>query len=296
MSERARQSVKVGAGCRLPIDLRSQQPVRCYAQDLPSVGSLFRVDCFRITADRVSPFNQLFMKSMSPPASLTGQHLYTYQEIFRHPISHSLTWHAVRALLAQIALVTEEPNGNSKVTRNGQSLVLHPMRTKEIAETTELMELRHFLERSEPPVAADSEKEIHCLVVIDHHEARIFRSETHGSVPQYLMPHEPSDFFRHAHNSNDFSRGQEKPDPISYFGPLAKELKNAGKILVFGNGKGTSSEMEQFLGWLKAHHPELAARVIGSLVVDEHHLTEAQILAKAREFHVVPASWKTSHR
>jgi len=42
--------------------------------------------------------------------------------------------------------------------------------------------------------------------------------------------------------------------------------------------------MEQFVGWLKTHHAELSKRVAGSLVVDEHHLTEGQLLAKARDF------------
>jgi len=35
-------------------------------------------------------------------------------------------------------------------------------------------------------------------------------------------------------------------------------------------------------------HPvshNLARRIIGSLVMDEHHLTDAQLLAKAREFY-----------
>jgi hypothetical protein len=43
--------------------------------------------------------------------------------------------------------------------------------------------------------------------------------------------------------------------------------------------------MEQFVAWLGQHHPDTAKRVIGSAVVDENHLTEGQLLAKAREFH-----------
>ena len=59
---------------------------------------------------------------------------------------------------------------------------------------------------------------------------------------------------------------------------------HAGKILLFGAGTGTSSEMEQFVVWLKHHHAEVAGRIIGTQVIDEHHLTEAQLLAKAREY------------
>jgi hypothetical protein len=43
--------------------------------------------------------------------------------------------------------------------------------------------------------------------------------------------------------------------------------------------------MDQFVAWLKLHHPELAKRIIGSLVVDEPHLIDGQLLAKAREFY-----------
>jgi len=222
---------------------------------------------------------------MNSTASLTGSHLRAYQAIFQHPVAHNLGWHDVHALLRQLGQVEEEPNGNLKVTRNGQVLVLSTPRTKDVAETEELIALRHFLERSEtaPPVA--NEKETHWLLVIDHHEARIFRSEMHGALPQQILPHEPDDYFRHAHNSKDFSRGQEKPDPNSFFEPVAQALPAAGQILIFGTGTGTSSEMDQFIAWLMLHHPELAKRIIGSVVVDEHHLTVDQLLEKAREFY-----------
>jgi len=222
---------------------------------------------------------------MTSPASLTGSQLRTYNTIFQHPVSHNLEWRHVRTLLATLGEITEEPNGNLKVTRNAHVLVLHPSRTKDVAETDELMALRHFLEQSEPTPPGTDASETHWLVVIDHREARIFRTEMHGAIPQEILPHEPDDYFRHAHNSKDFSRGQEKPDLNSFFAPVAKALQAPGRILVFGTGKGTSSEMEQFIAWAERHHPELAKRIIGCLVVDEHHLSLDQLLAKAREFY-----------
>jgi hypothetical protein len=222
---------------------------------------------------------------MTSLSSLTSSQQRTYNTIFQHPVSHNLEWRQVRALLAALGEVAEEPNGNLKVTRNGKVLVLHPSRTKDVAETEELMVLRHFLEQAESAQPEAKGSETHWLVVIDHHEARIFRSEMHGAIPHQILPHEPDDFFRHAHNSLDFSRGQEKPDPNSFFEPLAKELHPPGRILVFGTGTGTSSEMEQFVAWAKLHHPDLAKRIIGAITVDEHHLSENQLLAKAREFY-----------
>jgi hypothetical protein len=222
--------------------------------------------------------------------TLTGSHLRTYNTIFQHPISHNLEWRHVRTLLDHMAEVVEQPNGNLRVSRNGQSMVLHTPRTKDVAEMEEVMELRRFLERSEKTQSAPNDKEAHLLVVINHHEARLFHSEIQGALPERILPHEPDDFFRHAHNSKDFSRGREKPDPNSFFEPVAGALKGAGKILVFGTGTGTSSEMDQFLAWVRKHHAEVAARIIGSLVIDEKHLTEAQLLSKAREFYLKHSS------
>ena len=124
--------------------------------------------------------------------------------------------------------------------------------------------------------------------MIDHHEARIFRSEMHGALPQQILPHEPDDYFRHAHNSKDFSRGQEKPDADSFFALVVPALPGAGPILLFGSGTGGGSEMDQFVAWLDRHHPALAKRIVGTQVVDQHHLTEAQLLAQARDFFTNP--------
>ena len=224
-------------------------------------------------------------KKMMAISRLSGAHLRTYKTIFQHPIAHSLGWHDVHALFRQLGEVEEEANGNLKVTRNGNVMFLQPPRTKDVAETDELMSLRHFLERSDMTPRATNDNETHWLLVIDHHEARIFRSEMSGAVPERILPHQPENDFRHAPNSKEFSRGQEKPGPKTFFAPVAKALQAARQILIFGSGTGKSSEMEKFITWLKVHHAELAKRIIGSLVVDKHHLTEGQLLARAREFY-----------
>ena len=151
------------------------------------------------------------------------------------------------------------------------------------------MKVRHYLEQSETALPAPAETAGHWLLVIDHQGARIFRSELHGSLPVNIKPHEPDEYFRHAHHSMDFSRGEEKPDPNSFFEPVAAALQPAGPLLIFGTGTGMSSEMDQFVQWLKIHHPEQAGRILGSVVIDEHHRTAEQLLAKAREFYTAAA-------
>ncbi len=127
----------------------------------------------------------------------------------------------------------------------------------------------------------------HLLVVIDHRLARIYKAELHGSVPQRVIPYDRSGFGRHLHYVQDDSNGQRVPEVKSFYEAIAKTLEGAEKILLFGSGTGASSAMEQLLAELKQHHKELAVRVVGSVVVDEHHLTEDELLAKARELLVV---------
>ena len=86
---------------------------------------------------------------MKTTTHLTGAHQRTFDRIFQHPISHNLEWRDVHALLGEIAEVTKEHNGSLKILRNGQTLLLHPTSKKDVTEMDEVMNLRHFLERSE---------------------------------------------------------------------------------------------------------------------------------------------------
>lgn len=223
---------------------------------------------------------------MNTASPLTGSHLRAYQKVFQHPMSHSLNWHDVHAMFRQLAQVDEETNGNLKVTRNGHTLVLDPPRAKDVSAPDEIMSLRHFLERSEVTPTDKETNDGNWLLVIDHHEARIFRSTDHDAIPQRIPSRGPEDVVRRAANAMESSRGKEKPDPNSFFKPVAEALAGAGKLLVFGAGTGASNEMSQFIQWAESHQPSLSERIVGSLVVDEHHLTEGQLLAKAREFYV----------
>jgi hypothetical protein len=223
---------------------------------------------------------------MTSTAPLAGSHRRTYDTIFQHPISHNLAWRDVHALFRHLGQVEIEPNGNLKVTRHGQTLMLHAPRTKEVASNDELMALRHFLEKSDAAPLATQSAVAEWLVVIDHREARIYRSAEPGSVPQQIRPaHRPEDFSRPAPNARESSRSAEKPNPHDFYEQVTGVLNGAGKILVFGSGTGHSSEMEQFVAWLHETRPDLGKRIVGMQVIDEHHLTEAQVLAKARSFY-----------
>jgi hypothetical protein len=201
---------------------------------------------------------------------------------------HNLQWREVWSMLSAMAdaAAVDDEKGNLKVTRNGQTLVLHRPRGKDLADKRELMQVRHFLERSGAPAAGGTAAGAgtHFLVVIDHREARIFKTELHGAVPQRITPYDPFGFGRDLRYTQDDSNGQRKPERKSFYEAVARTLAGAERILMFGTGTGASSAMEQLVVDLKAHHRELAKRVVGAIAVDEHHLTEDQLLAKARDF------------
>jgi hypothetical protein len=222
---------------------------------------------------------------MNPPASLTGAHLRTYNTIFQHPLAHSLGWHDVHALFRQLGRVEEQLNGNFKVTRNGHTLVLPHSHQKDISEADDLMRLRHFLEHTVAPApgAGATAGQTPWLLVINHHEARIFRSFAAGTAAVQIQPPQVS---REAHGYSGLVRGQEKPSEHTFFAPIAEAVKEAGQILVFGGGTGAASESAQFIAWAKVHHTDLAGRIAGAVVIDEHHLTDTQLLAKARDYRV----------
>ena len=125
----------------------------------------------------------------------------------------------------------------------------------------------------------------HLLVVIDHQEAKVYRTETKGTVPETIVPYDPYGYGRHLHSAQEWTDGKRLAEKKSFYEAIAKTLEGAEQILLFGSGIGRSSAMEQLLNELKYNHSRIAKKVIGSVVVDAHHTTGDQLLAKAREFY-----------
>ena len=147
---------------------------------------------------------------------------------------------------------------------------------------------RHPSVPSEDRIVTTSDDRIsapHLLVVIDHHEARVYRTEVRGAVLERIVPYDPHGFGRHLHSAHEWTDGKRPAERKSYYEAVAKTLRGAGQVLVFGSGSGRSSAVEQLLADLKDHHPDVSGAVVGSVVVDAHHTTENELLAQARAFY-----------
>ena len=218
-------------------------------------------------------------------AKLSGSQRRTYEAIFRHPVAHNLEWHDVRSLLGALGEVVEEDNGKLQVTRGGQALVLHGPRGKDVTSIDELMKIRHFLEQTGDDQDRSVSSGTHLLVVIDHREARVYKSDMQGSVPLRIVPDDPHGFDRELRDDQNDGDGKRRPERKSFYEAIAKALQGADTILLFGAGTGESSAMDHLLAELKHSHGDLAKHIVGSLAIDEKHLTEGELLAKARDYH-----------
>ena len=77
-------------------------------------------------------------------ADVNSDHRETLERIFRHPAGGNVEWRRVRSLLEAVGDVTEEHNGNVKVTLGGETEVLRPPREKDV-DTQTIVDLRRML-------------------------------------------------------------------------------------------------------------------------------------------------------
>jgi len=226
----------------------------------------------------------LYKTPMNANMTLSDNHLQTYNRLFQHPTLYNIGWREVTAMLRDLCHVEEKPNGSLRFTRRGQTLVLRTHLTKEVSDISELNALRDFLLITESEQPGKGEATTHWVLVIDHHQARVFNSDLQGTQALQIQPPQTTDHFRHTADSIDFSHSWEPHGQNAFFATVAQSLKIAENVLVLGTGTGTSSCMHQFVGWVKSHHPDLAGRILGTLTVNEHHMSDDQLLGVARNF------------
>jgi len=226
------------------------------------------------------------MKNILPPPTLTDAHRRTFADIFQLPDTSELAWCEVFALFSLIGDVVLEINGDLKIVRHGYIMRLPPPHVKCVTENADFLKLRHFLEISEFPLPESDLAAAHALVVINQHQARLFRTEMHDAIPLVILPHALDHTLPNPPDAREITNGQGKPSVTSFFEPVARALEHAAQILIFGTDNG--NELEQFTTWLREHHPDLARRIAGTRKIDEKQLTESQLLTQAREFYSSP--------
>lgn len=75
---------------------------------------------------------------------VNADHRATLERIFSHPTPGNVEWRQVISLLEAVGTVTEEHNGNVKVTIGNETDVLRPPREKDVDKDT-IVDLRRML-------------------------------------------------------------------------------------------------------------------------------------------------------
>lgn len=190
----------------------------------------------------------------------------TYDLVFQQPMALNLDWKDVRALFETVGEVEEKHNGDLEVTIAGNSASFEAESVTNHASTDQVSQIRELLKDYGSKKESDPGPQV--LLVIDYHEAKIYHTEAPGATPDRVTPS--------AHEQTNFN---------AYFTEVSKSLMDAEKILIFGSGTGHSSAMDTFVAWLKEHRKKISDCVIDTVTIDKGHLTEGQILAKAREIY-----------
>jgi hypothetical protein len=210
---------------------------------------------------------------------LTDQDQQTYDSIFRHPVSGNIEWHAILQLFKHLGEVTDEPNGKTKIVVNGHTLTLHT-HGKDL-ELVAIQDVKHFLKASETLASVSHEKGDY-LLVLDHSDAKVFSSAAENTAPTHIEPYDPHGWEKHVHDTHVTARRYTTALHHEFYENIALALRPAERILVFCAGKGSSQEFDHMLQDLNGEQFGVASRVVGVIDLDLSHMTEGQLLARAR--------------
>jgi hypothetical protein len=87
------------------------------------------------------------MSSASEPAHLTNHQRNTLRQLFQHPVSHNIEWHAVVSLLEAVGSTVEQRGGKVAVTVGSQTEFFDPPAHKDV-DTQAIVDLRRMLSRA----------------------------------------------------------------------------------------------------------------------------------------------------
>jgi len=224
--------------------------------------------------------------------ALAGSHSKTLGAIFRHPLVHSLEWNDVVALIEKIGGVDHMANNEVTFEVAGERQRFHKPHTKDLPGS-EVIELRKFLQRAgwspeAPPHSASDVSPVapSLMVVVDHHEARLYAvsGTTSEDAKLEIKPYDPHHFLHHlTHKDQSREQGQRAPEDPGFYERIAQAMSAGGRIVVVGHGTGKSNAAHNLTDYLRSHHPETYRRIVRELVADLSSSTPPQLLELAQQ-------------
>jgi len=222
---------------------------------------------------------------------LNGHHRTTLASIFRHPVARNVEWHDVLSLLDNVGSTSKRHNGGYDVTIGSQHYALSAPHGKD-AEGDDLRDLMAFLTRagvSPDTGSTGTTQQVEpapqpCIVLVDHHQARLFGLggvDANPTTPIVLVPEDVDGSRRRIEHrqGNDDHDGGHSGEEDAYYERIATHLADAPRIVLLSDGKGRSSAGEYLVDYLKRRHPAVVGHIVAVHRVAISHLTDSEIVA-----------------
>ena len=218
------------------------------------------------------------------PEHLNARHENSHDAMSRHPRSHNLESHGVLSLDFVQTDVIEERFGILQVAKDGQEITVQTHECKEAGSIEAILAIRHFLKKlSEMSIASAVADGLDMIVVLDHQEWKIHRTELRRAVPEPIRTHEPEGFGLHSWPEVSESRGKPEPEWKRLDEAIAVRLHGEEPLMISGGSFGKCSETEHVLSDMNQPRHEEDSHIIGSFVVDDHHLCEVRLFTRAKD-------------
>ena len=228
---------------------------------------------------------------------LSRHHRRTLETLWAHPLSHGLRLAEVEALLHALGAEVHRIDGQRLRIRfpHGAETWLHSggggLRQGDL-DPEAIQRLRHLLtevgitpQHPEPQLDTPrGDQALRLVLVLDHHQTHLFRLEGETAEHALLRPHGPwatGENLTHRHDRD--LAGQRAPLDTAYLEQIAAALEGADAVLLLGHGQGESDMRQVLLHYLQNHHRHLLQHVVGVDTLHAGGLSEAQLLAIARQ-------------
>ena len=215
----------------------------------------------------------------------------TLEAIFHHPVPHNLSWMDTLNLLTRLGSAEEKADGKYSLTIKGRHLIFHKPHGKHL-DAREVTDLRHYLasagispQNPYGTVPAAGPATVDVVVLIDHHGAKLYRINLLSTqTGETVRPYDPHHFLHHLrHRDERHESGQRAPEDLTFYDRIAEALRDADRIVVLSHGTGESNAAQILAERLKKHHPNVYARIVRQADVNTSAMTEAEIIAYARQ-------------
>ena len=218
---------------------------------------------------------------------LNGHHRKTLAAIFTHPAPHNIEWHDVISLLETLGTMTDRHSGGHTVTIGAESMIVVRPHGLDVVDD-ELRHLRGFLTKAGlAPTgavaagAASSDVSDAWIVLIDHHQARLYAPGGDRVVPFVIHPNDDDGSRRrvdHKQGNDDHDGGHAREDD-GYYQRIAADLTDAARIVVLSDGKGRASAGAYLVDYVQRHFPLLAGHIVATDTIDISKTSDAEAVA-----------------